>query len=57
MGMLNTSATSQRLARARIFGLPPGADPHGVGVARLMNSDSWTEEELAETYLEYNSYV
>lgn len=48
---------AERLARARIFGLPPGADPHGVGVARLMNSDSWTEEELAETYLEYNSYV
>ncbi|MCK9151179.1 cobaltochelatase subunit CobN [Methanobacterium alcaliphilum] len=48
---------AERLARARIFGLPPGADPHGVGVARLMNSDSWTEEELAETYLDYNSYV
>ncbi|MEG3225253.1 MAG: hypothetical protein BME94_06995 [Methanobacteriales archaeon Met13] len=48
---------AERLARARIFGLPPGADPHGVGVARFMSSDSWTEEELAETYLDYNSYV
>ncbi|MCC7551873.1 MAG: cobaltochelatase subunit CobN [Methanobacterium sp.] len=48
---------AEKLARSRIFGLPPGADPHGVGVARLMNSDSWTEEELAETYLDYNSYI
>jgi cobaltochelatase CobN len=49
---------SERLARARIFGLPPGADPHGVGVGRLLRSGvEWTEEDLAETYLDYNSYL
>jgi len=52
------SKQAERLARARIFGLPPGADPHGVGAGRLLRySDSWTEEELAETYLNYNSYL
>jgi len=46
------------LARSRIFGLPPGADPHGVGVGRLMRlSTTWTDMELAETFLEYNSYI
>ncbi|MCK9151180.1 cobaltochelatase subunit CobN [Methanobacterium alcaliphilum] len=49
---------AERLARARIFGLPPGADPHAMGTARLLrSSESWTEEELAEAYLEYESYL
>ncbi|WP_370005595.1 cobaltochelatase subunit CobN [Methanothermobacter sp. KEPCO 2] len=46
------------LAGSRIFGLPPGADPHGVGVGRLMRMNTeWTDKELAETFLEYNSYI
>jgi cobaltochelatase CobN len=49
---------AERLARARIFSLPPGSDSHGAGVNRLLRSlDDWTEEEIAETYLNYNSYV
>ncbi|GAB6055529.1 cobaltochelatase subunit CobN [Methanobacterium movens] len=49
---------AERLARARIFGLPPGADPHGMGVARILrSSETWTEEELLETFLDYNTYL
>jgi cobaltochelatase CobN len=49
---------AERLARSRIFGLPPGADPHAMGTARILrSSETWTEEELAETYLEYESYL
>lgn len=49
---------AERLARARIFGLPPGADPHAMGTARILrSSETWTEEELAEAYLEYESYL
>ncbi|MBV1729966.1 MAG: cobaltochelatase subunit CobN, partial [Methanobacterium sp.] len=49
---------AERLARARIFSLPPGADSHGAGVNRLLRSlDDWTEEEIADLYMNYNSYV
>jgi len=49
---------AERLARARIFGLPPGADPHAMGTARILrSSDTWTDDELAEAYLEYESYL
>ncbi|BAZ98292.1 MULTISPECIES: cobaltochelatase subunit CobN [Methanothermobacter] len=58
---MNTSeadANADRLARTRIFGLPPGADPHGAGVDRILWSrDDWTPEQLAETYLSYYSYA
>jgi len=58
MGTAEAEVQSERLARARIFGLPPGADPHGVGVGRLLRSnEEWTEDQLAETYLDYNSYL
>ncbi len=59
-GMNSSEAEEQadRLARTRIFGLPPGADPHGAGVDRILWSrDNWTAEELAETYLSYYSYA
>ena len=49
---------AEKLARARIFGLPPGSDPHGVSVDRILWSRTdWTENELSETYLNYYSYV
>ncbi len=54
----DAESLAERLARSRIFGLPPGADPHGVGVGRLIHTTTtWTESELAETYLDYNSYI
>ncbi|WP_424356031.1 cobaltochelatase subunit CobN [Methanobacterium sp. MBAC-LM] len=59
-GLSQTEAQTQaeRLARARIFGLPPGADPHAMGTARILrSSETWTDEELAEAYLEYESYL
>jgi len=59
-GMNSSEAEAQadRFARTRIFGLPPGADPHGAGVDRILWSrDDWTAEQLAETYLSYYSYA
>ncbi|MDI6701479.1 cobaltochelatase subunit CobN [Methanothermobacter wolfeii] len=59
-GLNATEAVKQAelLAGSRIFGLPPGADPHGVGVGRLLRSStSWTDKDLTETYLAYNSYI
>jgi len=59
-GLSDAEAETQaeRLARARIFGLPAGADPHGMGTARILrSSETWTEDELAEAYLEYESYL
>jgi len=58
LSVAEAQVQAERLARARIFGLPPGADPHGMGVARLLrSSDTWTNEELLQTYLDYNSYL
>ncbi|MEM4524741.1 MAG: cobaltochelatase subunit CobN [Methanothermobacter sp.] len=49
---------AEKLARARIFGLAPGSDPHGVSVDRMLwIRTDWTEKELSETYLNYYSYV
>ncbi|NYB52137.1 MAG: cobaltochelatase subunit CobN [Methanobacteriaceae archaeon] len=59
-GMSTAEAEEQaeRFARSRIFGLPSGADPHGVGVDRILwSQDNWTEQQLAETYLSYYSYA
>ncbi|MCG2829145.1 cobaltochelatase subunit CobN [Methanothermobacter sp. K4] len=58
MNSSEADALADRLARTRIFGLPPGADPHGAGVDRILWSrDDWTAEQLAETYLSYYSYA
>jgi len=58
LNQVEADTQAERLARARIFGLPPGADPHAMGTARILrSSETWTEEELAEAYLEYESYL
>ena len=49
---------AEKLARARIFGLPPGSDPHGVSVDRMLwIKMDWTDKELSETYLNCYSYI
>lgn len=49
---------AERLARSRIFSQPPGANPHAVGVGRVLRSnDDWTDNLLAETYLGIESYI
>lgn len=49
---------AEKLARARIFSLPPGSDPHGVSVDRMLwIRTDWTERELSEAYLNYYSYI
>lgn len=58
LSQADAETQAERLARARIFGLPPGADPHAMGTARILrSSDTWTDDELAEAYLEYESYL
>ncbi|MCG2829211.1 cobaltochelatase subunit CobN [Methanothermobacter sp. K4] len=54
----DSDSKADLLASSRIFSLPLSADTHAVSLGRMiLYSDSWTEDALASTYLDYYTFI
>lgn len=54
----DSDSKADLLASSRIFSLPLSADTHAVSLGRMiLYSDSWTEDTLASTYLDYYTFI